>query len=448
MLNKIHEIIIIVVLLVIALVILGMLIYSRSKNPTNSGFNGCKTLKTKESHCKSMKANIGTCNTMIKKFFEDEGVTFLENYLDDPPSSQPGILVAEYDFTKGKVVPVIPIEIYNKILNSKLRNKNDDNVGISVFVGQGPIFESDVADALQIYHTALVFVETSKYDPDEEISLKNILFCMELLVQTGLSPVGMASCLYPKVKDNKLDISYQSVSKIVIEFPEAFGCIADGGYWENRYKYINHVGDTTKSVVKSLYNESIKWFGNNWAYVATTLVSEPCYGTNIPQNVLMGITCGTFVQAMCALLYNKYPDKFEGLFDKIAWNDSELVGEWERVDLTNDENVKAIGKYMVELNKTIKQINDGTLILNSLNNEYVKENTGKSKYILNVQIGSVMFPKIIKSIVKSDEPYMYVTGFENGVYNVYKIKISPPYLQSVFDICPGLMYDQEYKKLM
>jgi hypothetical protein len=438
MANKIILIVALILILII-LVIFAVLIYSRDKNySTDPIFNSCDTIMNKKVHCESMKANIGNCNNMIKKFFEDEGIKYLKNYSDDPDSAQPGILVAEYDYIKGKVVPVIPPEIYSKILNSKLSNKNDKNLGISVFVAQTPIFSNKIADVLQIYHTALVFVETSKYNEETGVFPEDILFCLELLVQTvPINPLGLATCLYPKIKDGKVDISYQSLSKIVIEYPEAFGCKADGGYWDKRYKFITHVGNTTKSVIEGLYGESIKWFQNNWAYVATTLVSQPCYGNIVPENSLFGITCGTFVQAMCALLVHNYPENFSGLFEKVAWNDTELIGEWEKVDLTSKKNVIDINIYIDTIDKVLKSIADNNKT--TLSN-YDKENTAASKYILNSIVGSIIFPKVIKFILKTENPYMYVTGFEDNTYNVYKITLSPPYLQSVFDICPGLMY--------
>ena len=130
----------------------------------------------------------GRCNNIINKFFKDENIDYSDKYLDNADYIYPAFIVSQYNVKTNQSELVLPYKIYQKILNSKLKNKNSS---ICVFVGQYGLLGDQtklpfgnnikLTTLLHLYHSALFFVEMKDDKiPDPQKNPQDILFSLEL----------------------------------------------------------------------------------------------------------------------------------------------------------------------------------------------------------------------------------------------------------------------------
>jgi len=412
-------------------------------------------------HCDKHLAPIGENNNILKKFFEDENVQFNYGYLDDITSVLPGLVVADYDIKNKSVRKILPYNIYQKIVREKLVNKMNPN--ISIFVADIPIGQSTLTKDFQIYHSCLFFVESSKVNNNKDLLPEDILFSLELWGRGGELAASIPSSLYPRIINGEVDLSHQTLNKVVIEYPEAFGCSSDGGFWKGSWQHPTFLGDTSLTNIDKLYDISIAWLSKNYMYTYFSLVSEPCSNDKVvPSSFIMGTTCQSYGQGMCLELEKLDPGNFSNLLEKISWNDPELIGSWEKINLQDPKQIQLLNTYLTSIDENIQVINK---LLNlfkhkkenfefnfSSDDKKPEENNFYSKYILNLFIASIVIPLIIKfavdkSIYLNQPPYVYVVGFVEGSANVYKVTLKSPYLQSIYSLCPGLMYRKSHMNM-
>ena len=379
--------------------------------------------------CKKRVSQIGKCNSILKSFFEDEGFEYSEKYIDDPMSVLPGIVLANYDQQEKKVIEVLPIKMYNKILYQKLSTSSDPNLEIAIFVVNFPIGQKKSSSVFNIYHSALIFVEKSKYT--STFLTKDILFCLELWGRGG-GKLGLASCMYPVIESNTIDINSQTLNKIIIEFPEAFGCENDGTFWGGSFENTTYMGSTSVLNIEKLYDLSINWLSTNWGYTAVSLVSSLCTH-KIPIKAVIGNTCDSFVQAMCTELERIDPTNFKGLIMKVKWNDVQIVGSWEKVDLRSKKNIINIKKYLSQVDIIYKT--------NTKENFEINFPT-----ILSILTGNMLLHKIINFMKKYIfHNQLYIASFNKNTFEVYKVNLMYPYIKNIYSLCPGFMYKYMYK---
>jgi hypothetical protein len=178
---------------------------------------------------------------------------------------------------------------------------------------------------------------------------------------------------------------------------------------------------------------------------------------------------------MCIEL-EKLDTSFTNLLSNLPFNDVELIGEWEKLELSTPQVIDAINSY----NKTIQLIlakasetrepfnyNDNEqLVLPKYAQDFLKkkqvltlgengsENKGKQNKIgnkVNLMIGSVLMPLIIKKLAaigmvdENNNPVLIVTIFNSNKFDVYKIILESPYLQSIYSTCPPMLYEQIHR---
>lgn len=375
--------------------------------------------------CKKRVSQIGKCNSILKSFFEDEGFDYSEKYIDNPTSVLPGLVLAHYDHQEKKVVSVLPIKMYNKILYQKLSTSTDPSLEIAIFVVNFPLGQKKSSDILNIYHSALIFVEKSKYT--DNFLTKDILFCLELWGRGG-GKLGLASCMYPVIESNKIDINSQTLNKIIVEFPEAFGCENDGNFWGGSFKNTTYMGSTSVLNIENLYDLSIKWLEKNWGYTAVSLVSSLC-AYKMPSKAIIGTTCDSFIQSMCTELERIDPVNFKRSIMKVKWNDVQIVGSWEKVDLRSKKTINSIKKYLSQVDMIYKTNTKENFELISFPN------------VLSILTGNMFLHKIVnfmKKYIFQNE--IYIASFNKNTFDVYKVNITYPYIKNIYSLCPGFMY--------
>ena len=402
---------------------------------------------------------LGTCNKIIEDFFAEENEIFDTKYLDSVDVPLPALVIAQYDQKNEKVVPILPFKMYEKILKHKLKEKYNNDTEITLLVGQVAVssgkFQTPFGtvkplNIAQIYHSTIIFIETSKYNTYKEgtINQEDIIMTLELWGEKGY--LGIASLLYPKITNGMVDINYQSVNKIVVQYPDAFGCKNDGSFWTNYFDKIWFLGNTKIDKVKQLYNTSINFLSQKWGYVGASLLSAPYDETikyKTPVKYLLGNQCDSFAQGMCVALESIDPSNFKNLVSSINWNEVEAFGEWEVVDTTNPDVQKEIEIY---LNKIDGLLNKKPTVENytptNISNINSVRQSKFSNYLINQQIGLHIMPLIINFLIDrqlKDAPYIYVASFQNKQFNVYKITLYKPYLRSDWSPYSGILYQQE-----
>ena len=432
------------ILLILILLIILFLYQSNSMNSKNSMSLLKESNCSKEEEINDIKpcqrgiSLKGKCNNIIKKFFKDENIEYSDKYLDNPNKTYPAFIVSQYNKELQKSELVLPYKIYQKILNSKLKNKNSS---ICVFIGQSGLYDNKLASLLHLYHSALFFVEmTDDKIPDPQKNPQDILFSLELWAEDGRETI--ASNFFPlyKEENNKYiaDKDAQSISKIIIQYPEAFGCKNDGSYWKF-FDTVYYVGNVSNSSMESLYFFSNFFISRYWGYSLITLSSIACDNINqFPDSFIPSITCDTYAQYMCLVLeivdtdFKKYNN-----YKNISWNDTEIIGEYSEVDLNNPNELNDLQIYNSEINQFLQE--------NTKQNFTVSqgENNMLSKIILN-KIGPEFFQLMIRYITKNvnmkKQPCMYISLFNNGMFKIYKVILEYPYIQSIYGVCPGEMF--------
>jgi len=448
----------IVIILIILVLLIILFLYQLNSNNSNNS-NNLKNL-SEESNClkeeeindiKPCQKGIslrGKCNNIIKKFFKDENIEYSDKYLDNADYTYPAFILSQYNKELKKSELVLPYKIYQKILNSKLKNKNSS---ICVFIGQSGLlgdqtklpFGDDIrlTTLLQLYHSALFFVEmTDDKIPDPQKNLQDILFSIELWGEGGRHTI--MSNLFPSYKkeNNKyiVDNDAQSINRIIIQYPEAFGCKNDGSYWKF-FDTVYYAGNVSNLSMESLYFFSNFFISRYWGYSGLTLSSMPCDNINqLPNSFMPSITCDTFAQYMCVVLeivdsnFRKYNN-----YKNISWNDIEIIGKYSEVDLNNPNELNDLQIYIDEINEFIKENTKQKFTVSQ------GENNILSKIIIN-KIGSEFFQLMIRYITKNvdirKDPCMYISLFHNGMFKIYKIILEYPYIQSIYGVCPGKMF--------
>ena len=411
---------------------------------------------------------------MLKKFFDN----YSENYLYNPETPNAAVVLSEYDPESKKVKTVVPYNMYQKILKSKISSEK-----ISVFIGQvvvsagkieTPYGTKNPLKPLQIFHSALFFVETTKYIANEKVVLpEDILFTVELWAPG--QGFGAASCLYPILNGSSIDILQQDVSKIIVQYPEAFGCKSDGAYWDGHWDETFYLGDTSVSTVEQLYDISFTWLSTNWGYTAVSLVSSSCIeDKELPTNAVLGNTCESFVQAMCIEL-QKLDKTFTNLLSNLPFNDVELIGTWNKLDLSLPPVVEAINKYNATIQLILEKAsetkeqydyNDIEMVLPKYAQNFLKkklvnsdvtlgedgpENRGKQNDIsnkVNLALGAILIPMLIAKLAavgmvdENGKPVLLISTFNTNAFDVYQITLERPYLQSIYSTCPSMLYEK------
>ncbi len=390
----------------------------------------------------------GKCNNIIKKFFKDENIEYSDKYLDKPDYIYPAFIVSQYNLDLQKSELVLPYKIYQKILNSKLKNKNSS---ICVFVGQVGLlgdqtklpFGDDIrlTTLLQLYHSSLFFVEmTDNKIPDPQKNPQDILFSLELWGEGGRESI--MSNFFPlyKKENNKYiaDKDAQSISKIILQYPEAFGCKNDGSYWKF-FDTVYYAGNVSNLSMELLYFFSNFFISRYWGYSGLTLSSMPCDNINqLPNSFIQSITCDTYAQYICSILeivdsnFKKYNN-----YKNISWNDVEIIGKYSEVDLNNPNELNDLQIYNNEINEFLQENTKQKFTVSQ------GENNMLSKIIIN-KLGAEFFQLMIRYITKNvdikKEPCMYISLFHNGMFKIYKVILEYPYIQSIYGVCPGEMF--------
>ncbi len=471
----IASIVIISILLVI--IIISFVIFYNNKSTEKDDTDEIEPPDIKpmpqQQQCIKETVTVENPNEMLNYFIDN----YSEKYLYNPENTGAALVLSAYDQEAEKVIKFLPYKMYQKILKSKITT--DD---ISVFIGQVVVSAGKIETAygtknpfkpLQIYHSAFFFVETTKYKANNNMVLpEDILFTIELWAPG--QGFGAASCLYPVLNGKSVDILQQDVSKIIIEYPEAFGCASDGAYWDGHWDEIFYLGDTTVSVVEQFYDLSFDWLSSNWGYTAVSLVSSSCVeDEQLPNKAVLGNTCESFIQAMCLKL-QKIDKSFTNLLPNLPFNDIELIGKWEKLNLQSQEVVDAINGYnatikliLEKASETVESFDDNDqIILPKYIRKFLKkklvnsdftlgedgpENKGKQSDLsnkVNLLISSVLFPALIKKLSEigmvdqNNRPVLIVTIFNKNAFDVYKITLETPYLQSIYSTCPSMLYEK------
>jgi len=452
---------------------------------------------SKSVKCKNVYCPPGKCNTFLTDFFD--GVVD-ESYLWGPLYNQAALVIAEY--RGNKVVPVLPFKYFQKVLNAKLNIKMKDKLlgypKLSVFVGQKAIMSTEMKTKiglfnpltpLQVYHSGLFFVEASKYeDSRPNVKPQDILFCLELWGE-GKGKLAAGSCMYPD--ENK---DSQDKNKIVIEYPEAFGCEADGGYWKDSWDETWYLGDAEYKDIEKLYNASINWLTHNWGYTGVTLISQPCDVDKIHHEIdtfsetdaVLSSTCSSYIQAMCIFLENNTNGSLTNLLSKVPWTDMQLViDKVDVVDLESPAVKKDIADYIQKLNKLFgveENVKNDNLTFNPFNkfnpfenpfSNFMKNIKQKihdhfnvpdekqnllSKSVFNVLLGSFIIPMVVYFMLNEfhfGAPYLYISSFDNTYDNTFVDKDAeigrfilrkvylklPSSFKNVYSTCPGFLYE-------
>ena len=480
----------IVISLIIFIIIISVaLFYSNKKNTQVNNVQEEEEEQIEDDDpltCTKETITVENPSIMLKQFFDNN---YSEKYLFDPTSTGGGLVLSEYDLDEGAVIEVVPYKMFQKILKSKI---NTD--GITVFVGQVALSagkietakgEKNPLKAIQVFHSALFFVETSKYKANGNIVLpEHILFSLELWAPgQGL---GAASCLYPVLtEEGKVDILNQDVCKIIVQYPEAFGCKDTGGYWDGHWNEMFYIGDTSVSVIEKLYQESFEWLSKNWGYSALSLVSSPCIEEEniiLPSNAVLGNTCESFIEAMCLVLEKLDKANFKNLLSNLPFNDVELIGTWMKLPLEMTGVPQLVSAYNTKvqliLNATKKKDSldfdaggipipkdirdllkrqrggDSDVVMLGENGP---ENRGKQNRIsnqTNMMISSVLIPTLIKKLskigmVEDGNLSLLVTIFnsETTEFDVYKVTLEHPYLQNMYSVCPSMLYKEIHSQI-
>jgi hypothetical protein len=164
---------------------------------------------------------------------------------------------------------------------------------------------------------------------------------------------------------------------------------------------------------------------------------------------MLGNTCDSFAQGMILAMKNN-DRSFRGMLSDCPWNEIELFGTFAKVDLNSFSEHAALSAYLVKLETAMdnlsKLMDNKTKENFDFNFDFLKskDNNLLSKFVLNTLVGKTLFPEIIKlALLETDKnPYIYMTSFQNGQFDVYKITLSTPYLQSIYSICPGILYEK------
>ena len=470
-------VIIIILIIFIVFTILVMFYNNKTTKNDENTHEGNTSIPIPQK-CTKEVVTVQDPSIMLKKFFDN----YSENYLYNPETTGAAVILCEYDPESKKVKKVVPYNMYQKILKSKISSEK-----ISVFIGQVVVSAGKIETAygtknplkpLQIFHSALFFVETTKYEANDKVVLpQDILFTIELWAKgQGL---GSASCLYPILNSDVIDINNQDVSKIIVQYPEAFGCESDGGYWDGHWDEIFYMGDTTVAIVDQLYDLSFKWLSTNWGYTGVSLVSSSCIeDKELPTNAVLGNTCESFIQAMCVEL-QKLDKSFTNLLSNLPFNDVELIGKWSKLNLSSPQVVEAINKYneMIHLilekaseTKEPYDYNDIDIVLPTYAQNFLKkklvnseltlgedgpENRGKQNDIsnkFNLVLGAILIPMLIAKLAmlgmldESDRPVLFISIFNTNAFDVYQITLERPYLQSIYSTCPSMLYEKLHIK--
>jgi len=473
-----------IILIIIALLVI--LFYDKKKTKKNGDSADNEDNDNEEDNtptpipqqCIKEAVTVEDPTSTLKKFFNN----YSENYLYNPETPNAAVVLSEYDKESKKVKTVVPYNMYQKILKSKINTQK-----ISVFIGQVVVSAGKIETAygtknplkpLQIYHSALFFVETTKYNANNKVVLpEDILFTVELWAPG--QGFGAASCLYPVLNGSSIDILQQDVSKIIVQYPEAFGCKSDGAYWDGHWDETFYLGDTSVSNVDKLYDLSFKWLSTNWGYSAVSLVSSSCIeDEELPKSAVLGNTCESFVQAMCLEL-QKLDTSFTNLLSNLPFNDVELIGKWNKLDLSLPPVVEAINKYNATIQLILEKasetkepygynINDMVLpkyARNFLKKKLINsdvtlgedgpENRGKQNDIsnkFNLALGAILIPTLIAKLAavgmidENGGPVLLVTLFNTNAFDVYQITLDRPYLQSIYSTCPPMLYESIHNK--
>jgi hypothetical protein len=343
----------------------------------------------------------------------------------------------------------------------KLSKQNDPNLKISVFIGQKAIYANNIMNLLQIYHSGVFFVEESKHKNfiKNKANAKDILFAIELWGTEGNPDFGIASCMFPEpsMMNNEVDPALQSINEIIIKYPEGFGCSPDGGYFNRYYDKTWYMGDTTLSNIKNLYNFSNNWLSTKWGYVGSSILSEPCSSVdNLPSSFVLGNTCDSFAQGICLELKKNDPS-FKGMLSDAAWNDIQVFGNFQKVNLRNPKEYGDLKEYLRYLKAQITKV-ESIFIKENFDSDsetdfdfdfdFAKNNNLISKFVINTVIGKKLFPLIVKIAINSPkqsnngQPFIYLSSFEDNKFVAYKVTLSTPYLQSIYSVCPGILYEK------
>ena len=448
-----------ILIIIFILLIILFLYQSNSMNSMNlMTLSNC--LKEEEINdikpCQTGISLKGRCNNIINKFFKDENIDYSDKYLDNADYIYPAFIVSQYNVKTNQSELVLPYKIYQKILNSKLKNKNSS---ICVFVGQYGLLGDQtklpfgnnikLTTLLHLYHSALFFVEMKDDKiPDPQKNPQDILFSLELWGEGGRETI--MSNFFPlyKKENNKyiVDIDAQTINRIIIQYPEAFGCKNDGSYWNKYWDNIEYLGNVSKLSMDSLYFFSNFFISRYWGYSGLTLSSMPCDNINqLPNSFIPCITCDTYAQYMCIVLeivdsnFRKYNN-----YKNISWNDMEIIGEYCEVDLNNPNELNDLQIYNSEINQFLQENTKQKFTVSQEQKFTVSPGQNMlSKIILN-KIGAEFFQLMIRYITKNvnikKEPCMYLSLFHNGIFKIYKIILEYPYIQSIYDVCPGEMF--------
>jgi hypothetical protein len=425
--------------------------YSLDKN--------CDELFTKRISCKTHIAPIGNCNQVLKDFFKNNNVPFSMSYLGDIQGKavEPALLIATYDKNNKQLSSGIPYRMFQKIIREKLTNSNN-KTQISVFIAQVAINttiktrfgEINPFEIGELYHTQVLFVETSRYKKDykapTQILPETILFALQLWGGGSESPFSIGSCVYPVIKNGAVDLSMQATNVICIEYPEAYGCNSDGLYWKNYHNKIWYMGDTRVEIVDKLYNTSINWLSKKWGYSIGCLTSDPGCSSDIktqnmtPKDALLGNTCVSYGQGMCLALETIDPQNFNNTMEKVPWGQMEIVCDWEKVDLSNNNNNKILDEYCTFIYNII---NSKTKKLYAIPGQKDYDDSNQnfySKYLMNLLLGFYVV-KMITFTLKLMNKNIYFLVFDDNEkqYNVYKC-YNIRKIQSVNSVCSGLLY--------
>jgi hypothetical protein len=454
--KTIHKVIISFVIVILVLVIISYFTikfecYKKEKNNFTIMDSSCwelpKQTCTKEQDINDINLNF------TRAIFNEEKIKFSDKYLYDKKS--PALVIAQYDEMKGRVVKVLPREIIQKILLERLGENSTD---ISVFVSQSyisaanvqiPFHDATVSEYLNLYHTALLFVKPSPFQTNTS---KDIIATLELW-DVGSGELGPASCLYPRIRDGKVDIKSQDLNKIIMRCPEAFGCKNDGMYWNNQWVNTTYLGELSAFEVEYLYDLSVDWLENNWVYTGVSLREKVC---DYSSKFVMSKKCDSFVRDMCNIIIEQYPSKRE-MIKTLKLNDAELIGDFEPVDL-NDEKVvmdinnyvKAIDKFIglfsrkesFELNYPVRKLSKQTMsflhkkrnnnVQYQLSSENHNQRSSDFEYGINRLIGKELTDLIVSEFKNA---FMYVAMFEQNEFTVYKILLKPPYMALLWNSC-------------
>jgi hypothetical protein len=80
----------------------------------------------------------------------------------------------------------------------------------------------------------------------------------------------------------------------------------------------------------------------------------------------------------------------------------------------------------------------------------VTKNNLASEFVFNIVLGTILYPFLIKVMIDKTlpfnpfkAPFVYNAFFTGEKYEIYRIEMKKPYIQSKYSICSGLMYEKD-----